>query len=213
MKFITLGLQCSATLALGPRFGNYNIPRGPFDWAWCPSKTALAVIRILLSESVEAAVTYMTTGFSYYAWSPTSFENFSSCNEVTRFQMNKATGLGIVHYTINEEFKETLRRRLRRLLDDIRSDERLILLYADAVKPLYNYKLDGIEYGLDATDDLLKIYDLIAAINPAVEIRYFCWESRARESDERIVYVPFKADNYIEEVANVVMWNLQLFRT
>jgi hypothetical protein len=41
-----------------------------------------------------------------------------------------------------------------------------------------NYTLDGIEYGTDATEYLLKTYDLLYKINNNIKIVYFCWIER-----------------------------------
>jgi hypothetical protein len=93
-------------------------------------------------------------------------EHYISINEVSECQMNKNTGLGITHFTINDEYKITLKRRLKRLLLDIKSLENITFIYADAANPYLNYHLDEIEYGTDATEYLLKIYDLIYPITP-----------------------------------------------
>lgn len=63
-------------------------------------------------------------------------------DKITQYQMNKNSGLGIIHFTINDEFKGKLKIRLERLLNDIKSGEKIIFIYADAANKLLNYHLD-----------------------------------------------------------------------
>jgi hypothetical protein len=150
----------------------------------------------------------MTTGFTYYKYM--NNEHYISINELSECQMNKNTGLGITHFTINDEYKITLKRRLKRLLLDIKSLENITFIYADAANPYLNYHLDEIKYGTDATEYLLKIYDLIYPINKNIQIIYFCWNERL--SDNNIIkYIPFDyKKNWFEVTAIKKKYLLEL---
>lgn len=153
------------------------------------------LILILIHEGIEKAVEYMTDGYTYYTY--LGNEKFISSNVSTSCQMNAETGLGVTHYTMNDQYKDTLRRRLGRLLNDIKSSEHITFIYADAASPDTNYYLDNVEYGLDATEHLLKIYDLIYPINNNIKIVYFCWTDRKKENNgDKIeyIYYTFKQD-------------------
>lgn len=160
----------------------------PFDWLWTPSKTTYDILNILLNKSIDHAVEYMTTGYSYYRY--LGNEHYESVDTFTESQMNSITGLGITHFTINDEYKSTLRTRLERLVRDVQSKEDILFIYADAANRKFNYHLDGVDYGLDATEYLLKIYELIYPINNNIRIVYFCWNERKRENNI-IEYIPF----------------------
>jgi hypothetical protein len=175
MKFIPLGLQCS--VPDGIKESNLRDCSYPLDWLWSPSKTTYDILTILITEGgVENAVEYMTTGYTYYKYMGN--EHYKSSGSKTECQMNKNTGLGITHFTINAEYKSKLKRRLERLLKDITSGENIVFIYADAANSRMNYTLDGIEYGTDATEYLLKTYDLLYKINNNIKIVYFCWIER-----------------------------------
>jgi hypothetical protein len=185
MKVISLGLQCS--VPEGIKRANLRGHSYPFDWLWCPSKTTFDILNILVHEGVEKAMEYMTTEFTYYIYHGN--EHYTSVDHVTECQMNKRSGLGNTHFTVNDEYKTKLRRRLDRLLNDIKSDV-VWLVYADAANPEFNYYLDEVEYGVDATEHLLKIHELIYPLNNNIKMVYFCWHERQKE-DNVIQYVPF----------------------
>jgi hypothetical protein len=133
----------------------------------------------------------MTTGYIYCDYTNISgIEHYTSTPEITTSQINKDTGLGITHFTINAEYKNKLKIRLERLLNDIKSLEKLIFIYADAANPNFSYQIDYINYGPAATEYLLKIYSLIYPINNNIKILYFCWNERKCENNV-IVYIPF----------------------
>jgi hypothetical protein len=136
----------------------------------------------------------MTHGYTYYTY--LGNDKFISSDVPTKYYINSETGLGVVHYIINDEYKDTLRRRLGRLLNDIKSNEHIMFIYADAANPEKNYSLDNVEYGLDATEYLLKIYDLIYPINNNIKIVYFGWTERKKENSDKIeyVYYHYKSD-------------------
>jgi hypothetical protein len=201
-KYIPLGLHCCVTFALeeaGLREYLY-----PFDSHWTPSQTTYSILKILLTSGVEAAIVYMVTEYKYYVQSEYT-EEFYLVDYKTNIQINPATGLAIVHHTINEEFSAKLRRRLTRLLADIKSDKEIKFIYCDTTAPFYNYIIDGVEYGVDATPYLEKIYDLIYQHNPNIEIIYFCWPKRERISD-KITYRKFTTVgiNGLEARANLI---------
>jgi hypothetical protein len=184
MKVIPLGLQCSVPEGIrqaGMREYSY-----PFDWLFVPSNAMYTTIRTLLTEGIPQAIEYMTNGYSYYTYPFIEHERFYSTNEVTVYQMNKTTGIGVTHHLINDTFKETLRRRFERFLKDISTN--VMFIYADTTSKQSNYHLDDVEYGHDATEDLLKIHGLLYPRNKNIQIVYFCWGSRVN-TDSRIKYI------------------------
>lgn len=199
MKVIPLGLQCSVPEAI--KQSNLREYSYPFDWLWTPSETTYNILSILINDSPEKASEYMTTGYTYYRY--LGNEHYTSVPEITESQMNKITGLGITHFTINDEYKDKLKIRLERLLRDIKSGEDLLFIYADAASHERNYYLDEVEYGVDATDFLLKIYELIYPLNNNIRIIYFCWNERKKEND-KIEYVSYDFKNGWHDVSEVI---------
>lgn len=199
MKIIPLGLQCTVPEAI--KQANMREYSYPFDWLWTPSKTTYNILDILINNGIENAIEYMTTGFTYYKY--LNNEHYISVDHVTECQMNKTTGLGITHFTINDEYKNKLRIRLGRLLSDLKSNEHILLIYADAANMYLNYHLDEIEYGLDATEYLLKIYDLIVGINKNIKIVYFCFKHRVNNND-KIEYISYNFKNHWSELSPLI---------
>ena len=189
MKVVPIGLQCSVPEAI--KRANMREYSYPFDWLWCPSKTTYNILNILLNDGIDKAVEYMTTGYTYYKY--LGNERYTSVDNITESQMNKQTGLGITHFTINNEYKNKLKIRLERLLCDIKSNQNILFLYSDACNKELNYYLDDIEYGVDATEYLLKIHELIHPINNNIQIVYFCWGERKKDNGIiEYVYYDFK---------------------
>jgi len=188
MKVIPLGLQCS--VPEGIKRANLREYSYPFDWLWCPSKTTYNILNILIKDGVEHALVYMTTEYTYYKY--LNNEHYESVDYITECQMNSNSGLGNTHFTIDDEYKNKLRIRLERLLRDIQSNEKILFLYADAANSYLNYHLDEIEYGVDATEYLLKIYDLVYPINNNIKMIYFCWNERKRDDNDIIEYVSYE---------------------
>lgn len=207
MKFIPFGLQCSVPDAI--KKTNLREYSYPFDWLWCPSKTTYEIINILINNGVEKALEYMTTGYTYYNY--LGNERYISVSNITENQINSITGLGNTHFTINEEYINKLRRRLERLVRDIKSKEEILFIYADAASPEQNYYLDEIEYGLDATEYLIKIYDLLYPINNNIKIIYFCWEERKRDNTCKIDYISFEFKNIWFAVSDIIKDYLEQF--
>lgn len=226
MKVISLGLQCSVPEAI--KQSNLREYSYPFDWLWSPSKTSYNILKNLINDSIEKALEYMTTGYNYYRELDNErFEIFELehyirsvsmrynigdpelefCKDIGSFMttnaMNKNTGLGNTYCIINDEYKNKLRIRLERLLIDIKSNENILFIYADAVNPDLNYYLDGIEYGLDATEYLLKIYELIYPLNNNIKIVYFCWNERKKENGI-IEYISYDYKNNLDEVTELI---------
>lgn len=199
MKVIPLGLQCS--VPEGIMRANMREYSYPFDWLWCPSKTTYTILHILIHEGVEKALDYMTTGYTYYRYHGN--EHYSSVNTITESQMNPISGLGNTHFRIDDAYKQTLQRRLERLLRDIQSGEQLLFVYADAANPYLNYHLDEVEYGLDATEDLVKIYDLLYPINNSSKIVYVCWNERNKEH-AKIEHIPYAYTNSWHGVSEII---------
>ena len=198
MKVIPLGLQCSVPEGINTaKLREYSYP---FDWLWCPSKTTYNILNILINESIEKALEYMTTGYTYYRY--LGNEHYISVDNITESQMNKNTGLGNTHFTINNEYKKKLKIRLERLIKDIKSKENILFVYADAANSCLNYHLDEMEYGVDATEYLLKIYELIYPINN-IKIVYFCWNERKAENNI-IEYIPYNFKNNWGEVSELI---------
>jgi hypothetical protein len=209
MKLIPLGLHCS--VPHGIKLAGLRECSYPFDWLWTPSKTTYEILKILINDNgVENALDYMTTEYTYYKCLKN--EHHISVNYVTNCQMNKISGLGNVHFTINDEYKNKLKRRLERLLNDIKSNEQILFIYADASNPCLNYYLDEIEYGIDATEFLLKTYDLIYPLNNNIKILYYCWnERKGEEENEKITYVPFEHKNHWFDVSELIKNHLPTF--
>ena len=213
MKVIPLGLQCS--VPEGIIRANLREYSYPFDWLWFPSKTTYHLLSILINDGVENVLEYMTTGYTYYRY--LGNEHYISVDNITESQMNKNTGLGNTHFTINNDYKNKLKRRLERLLRDIKSDENILFVYADAANPYLNYHLDGIAasaYGIDATEYLLKIYELIYPVNNNIKIVYFCWNERKRENDiiEYISYDFKKNWGEVSELIKTYLINLNGYK-
>jgi hypothetical protein len=199
MKVIPLGLQCSVPEGIkraGLREQSY-----PFDWLWSPSKTTYDILNILINDSIEKALEYMTTGYTYYKY--LNNEHYISVDNITESQMNKITGLGNTHFTFDDEYKYKLKIRLGRLLTHIKSSDNILFIYADAANSYKNYHLDEIEYGLDATDYLLKIYELIYPYNNNIKIIYFSWNKRKRDNNI-IKYIPYNFKEHHSEVAELI---------
>ena len=207
MKVITLGLQCSVPDAI--KKANMREYSYPFDWLWSPSKPTYNILNILINDNIEKAVEYMTTGYTYYKY--LGNEHYISDNNITTSQMNSITGLGNTHFTINDEYKNKLKIRLERLLRDIKSNENILFLYADAPNPYLNYHLDEINYGVDATEYLLKIYELIYPLNNNIKIIYFCWNERKKDSNI-IEYVSYDFKQNWFEVSDVIKNYLITFK-
>jgi len=202
VKVIPLGLQCS--VPEGIRLANLREYSYPFDWLWTPSRTTYYILHILINDSIEKAVEYMTTGYTYYTY--LGNEHYTSVDNITESQMNKTSGLGNTHFTINNEYKNKLRIRLERLLRDIQSKETLLFIYADAANPELNYHLDDIEYGVDATEYLVKIYELLYPLNNNIKMVYFCWNERKREKNDvcRIEYISYDFTNHWHDVSEII---------
>jgi hypothetical protein len=203
MKVIPLGLQCS--VPDGIKLANMREYSYPFDWLWTPSKTTYNILNILINDSVEKAVEYMTTGYKYYKY--IGNEHYISVDHITECQMNKNSGLGITHFRIDNEYKIKLKKRLERLMRDLQSTENILFIYADAANPILNYHLDEVEYGTDATEYLLKIYDLIYPINNNIKIVYFCWNERKRENNiiEYISYEHKPNYHYVKDLIKIYL--------
>lgn len=199
MKFIPLGLQCSVPEAL--RKANVREYSYPFDWLWSPSITTYTILKLLLTEGINSTIEYMTTGWSYYTY--LNNEHYITSDKNTESQMNKITGLGITHFTINDDFKEKLQRRLERLLDDIKSNNELIFIYADAANLELNYHINDICYGLPATNDLLKIYELLQQYSNNFSILYFCWNENNIQNTV-IKHIPFDYQPHWFDVCNII---------
>jgi hypothetical protein len=119
--------------------------------------------------------------------------------------MNVNTGLGNTHFTINNDYKNKLRIRFERLLRDIKSNENILFIYADAANSYLNYHLDEIEYGVDATEYLLKIYDLIYPLNNNIKIVYFCWIEREKQNGGGIIeYISYDFKDSWYDVSDLI---------
>jgi hypothetical protein len=199
MKVIPLGLQCS--VPDGIKSANLREYSYPFDWLWCPAKTTYDILNILINDGIEKASEYMTTGYTYYRY--LGNEHYVSVANITENQMNKDSGLGITHFTINNDYKNKLKIRLEILLKDIKSNENILFLYADAANPHLNYHLDDIEYGVDATYYLLKIYELIYPLNNNIKIVYFCWNKRKGEN-KIIEYISYDFKQNWKNVSEII---------
>ena len=204
MKFIPLGLQCS--VPEGIKRASLREYSYPFDWLWTPSKTTYEILKILINDGVEKALQYMTNEYSYYRYLDN--EHYMSVKHTTECQMNKHTGLGNTHFKINDDYKMKLRTRLERLINDIKSNEKILFIYADAANPILNYHLDEIEFGVDANEYLEKIYHLIYPINNNIKLVYFCWNNRLN-CKRNIEYIKFNYKQHWCEVSVLINDYLQ----
>lgn len=198
-KFIPLGLQCS--VPEGIKRANLREYSYPFDWLWTPSKTTYNILNILINDGIEKTIEYMTQNYEYFLY--LNNERFKITDQITKCQMNIETGVGITHFTIDNEYKEKLRKRLEKLLFEINNSYNIVFIYADAASPDLNYHLNDIEYGLDATEYLLKIYDLIITINKNIEILYFCWNER-KKINNKIKYIGYEYQKDRDCVSEII---------
>jgi len=199
MIFIPIGLHCS--VPEGIRRANLREKAYPFDWSWCPANTTYNILNILINDNIDKCIEYMTNGYEYYKY--LGNEHYIKIDYISECQMNKNTGLGITHYNINDEFKNKCKIRFERLLEDIVKND-AILIYADGPNKYLNYYLDEIEYGIDATDYLLKIYDLIYPINNNIKILYFCWNERVKTNNNKITYISFDFQENWSKVSDII---------
>jgi hypoxanthine phosphoribosyltransferase len=88
-------------------------------------------------------------------------------------------------------------------LRDIKSLENILFVYADSANNYLNYHLDEIEYGVNATEYLLKIYELIYPINNNIKIVYFCWNER-KDENNIIEYIPYDYKEHWDEVSELI---------
>jgi len=204
MKVIPLGLDRSVSTTLRKlSLIEYSYP---FTWLLCPSKTTYEIFKMIVDNGLknnnnENVVQYMTSGLKSY--NDNGNNHFTSVNNYTGYQMNPETGLGYIDTPISDRYIYKLRLMLNRLVKDIKMDNNLLLIYADAPNPDLNYYLDDVEYGVDATDDLLQIYDLIHPVNNNIKIVYFCWNERKRDNDN-IEYVPFNYKENWNELSELI---------
>ncbi len=199
MKFIPIGLQCSVPEGLknaGLRTCSYAL-----DWLWSPSKTSLSILSLLFTDGINATVDYMTTNYKYYIY--LGNEHYIPSDKITESQMNSNTGLGITHFTINDEYKIKLAERLERIRTDILSNETITLIYADAANPQLNYHINDICYGLPATDDLIQLYELLYKYNKNINILYFCWNEHV-ENNSILTYISYDYQPHWIDVANII---------
>ena len=89
------------------------------------------------------------------------------------------------------------------MIQDIKSKDEIILIYCDSANPETSFFLDGIEYGVDGTEYLLKIHELLYPINNNIKIVYFCWNERKRENGI-IEYIPFHYSSEWTQQANQI---------
>ena len=187
MIYIPIGSQCHVADSLkkaGLRFSSY-----PFDYIFSTGKSTYNITYILINNGIDSAIEYMTTGYSYYKH--IGNEHFVEANEVTTVLINKNTNIGIVHDNIDDDYKTKLKRRFTRLLSLILLNEPICLCYADSNGRDYVYRIDGIEYTVDATDELIKLHSLLIQYNSNIEIKYFAWPERIRH-DNAITYIEFE---------------------
>jgi len=199
MKYIPLGLQCS--VPNGIHKANMREYSYLFDWLWCPAQTSYNILELLINSGIDSTINYMCSGWSYYKYLEN--EHYLSIKYKSTCQMNKNTGLGITRFEINPDFKSKIKRRTERLLLDLKSNDKLIFIYADAANPNNNYHLDGVQYGVDATLHLIKIYKLLYKINNNIAIIYFCWPSRSKNVNF-INYVEFNHKDHWCDVGDLI---------
>ena len=195
MNFISLGIHCVVADGIG--MTNRRLCSYPFDWLWCPAKTTYNILERLIAKSPDLAADFMVTGGGFYDYIRPEY--FVSVDHKTMHYMNQTTGLGIVHDSMDDEYRNKLIRRLVRLLDCVRFGDETVFIYSDATNSDLNYHLNGVEFGVDATEHLCDIYDLLSLVNPNITILYFCWASRIKESEKikHIVFISLKENVFL----------------
>ena len=198
VKLIPIGLQCSVSEAI--RAAGVRAEAYPFDWLFCPASTSLAVFRVLLASGVDAAAALMVDGTGESRYRAIGNERFVRSETPSyEYFINAATGLGVTHYAADTPaFADMIKRRLRRLLDALAGPEPLMFMYADAASEADNYEVDGTVLGLDATDTLVELAELLSA-SPLVaapfKVVYYCWRSRFVSADVgggKLAFCPFE---------------------
>ena len=101
--YVPIGLQCSvpdALKSLGARTIAY-----PFDWLWSPAATTLEIMRILLSDGIDAAIQHMTSGYVYCHYLGPERYVTANAGIATECFMNPRTGLGVTHDAMDDAFR------------------------------------------------------------------------------------------------------------
>lgn len=194
--FIPIGLHCTATW--GVRDAGLRTKSYAFDYIWCPAVATYEVLKRLITENVDAAIKYMVTGYEYYDFHGKGI--YTLTNKVSGNQMNKHTGIGVTHFTINQEYGEKLKIRFQRIIDDIKTTDKPYLIYADAASEEFNYTLDGVPYDHNVTEYLDKIYQLLLPLNANLHVLYFCQKERYNDSYTYITHIPHKYAFYVEKM-------------
>jgi hypothetical protein len=200
VKFISLGLQC--IVPQGIILAKHHEYDYPLDWNFSPSKTTYNILYHLLHHGVDSAFEYMTTGNSCFR--NIGRGRFAFFNEPSTTFTNIDTGLTIVNFTMVDDCIDTLKKQLIKFRSDITSLHRIIFIYSDAVNPASNYHINDIEYGVDATEYLIKIYHLVFPFNNNIKILYFCWNERHGKPCHEIEYIPFDNKTYLSEVSEII---------
>jgi hypothetical protein len=189
MNYIPIGLHLSVPEGLIR--ANLKTKSFPFDWLYSPSDTTFNILNTLITDGSSNALHYMKTGYTYFDYLGKETYVSVEGDYKTQNQMNKTTGLGNSYLPFDIEYETTLQNLLQELLDIIHSNEDITFIYSDCESPDSNYLLDGIDYGVDATEYLSKIHELIHPINNNIHILYFCWKERVG-TNPNILYIPFE---------------------
>ena len=152
----------------------------------------------------------MWSGWTYHQWQGPS-ENFLPVNMVARAKINTTTGLGITHYNLNDEYRQKLKRRFERFLEDIQNKEdQVILIYSDCAAPDQNYSISSVPMGLDASSDLEEIYQLLRSKNDKIKVWYFCWPERYKQSNN-VEHIVFQHQNGWANVLKIISKHIKDF--
>jgi hypothetical protein len=187
--FIPIGLHCTAPW--GVMKAGLRVKAYPFDWIWSPASATSKTLSLLVTQGADAAARYMTTGFEYYDFKGKGTFEHAVPAHTTRYQMNRQTGVGVCHNTINTEYIYKLKVRFGRFLDDVAAADTPVLIYGDTINSEWNYYLDGV--CLDDTDvpaHLAAIHDLVRPLNRNLRILYFCRPDRRHTHIPQITYIP-----------------------
>jgi hypothetical protein len=187
MNYIPIGLHLSVPEGLIR--ANLRTKQYPLDWLYSPSKTSYNILNTLVTDGSANAVEYMSTGYTYFNY--LGKETYVSVDTPSQNQMNKETGLGNAYLPFDASYQIILQSMLQEFLDVIKSNEPITFVYCDCENPDSNYHLDDVDYGLDGTEHLSKIHDLLYPINPNITILYFCWNERVG-TNPNITYIPFE---------------------
>lgn len=207
-----IGLQCS--VPEGIKQAGLRMQSLPFDWHWSPAKCTHALIDTLLRSGARAATEAVVGGCSRFRYNGDESYTSASDAETEVSLINPVTGWGNSHYQTLpvEEYVEQKTRRFQRLLEALRAPRvRKVLLYADACCPGRNYRIDGVDHGAPASDELVQLRRTLERHGVSnVTIYYYCWHAHVVPRNEPdVIHVPFHHCGHWMQVTDVIRDHLK----